>query len=60
MSLDKRYYFIVVDTLGSKRKAYFDTELFHLSGAMTVRSVVKYLLTEGDKLLISRARPLAD
>jgi oligosaccharide translocation protein RFT1 len=39
---------------------YFDTELLHLSGAMTAQSVVKHFLTEGDKFLISYLSPLAD
>ncbi|KAH9159370.1 Rft protein-domain-containing protein [Lactarius sanguifluus] len=42
------------------KDAYFDQELQHLSGAMTAQSVVKHILTEGDKLLISRLSPLAD
>ncbi|KAH9172046.1 Rft-1-domain-containing protein [Lactarius sanguifluus] len=45
---------------GHKKGAYFDQELLHLSGAMTAQSVVKYFLTEGDKLLIYRFSPLAD
>ena len=49
-----------VEPLDSKKDAYFDTELLHLSGAMTAQSVVKHFLTEGDKLLISRLSPLAD
>jgi oligosaccharide translocation protein RFT1 len=44
----------------SKRDAYFDQELLHLSGAMTAQSVVKHFLTEGDKFLISRLSPLED
>jgi oligosaccharide translocation protein RFT1 len=44
----------------SKKDAFFDAELLHLSGAMTAQSVVKHFLTEGDKLLISRLSPLAD
>jgi hypothetical protein len=48
------------EPLGSRKDAYFDPELLHLSGAMTAQSVVKHLLTEGDKLLISRLSPLAD
>ena len=54
-------YFVVVDFFPtSKKDAFFDTELLHLSGAMTAQSVVKHFLTEGDKLLISRLSPLAD
>ncbi|KAH8984425.1 Rft-1-domain-containing protein [Lactarius akahatsu] len=48
------------DPFCSKKDAYFDQELLHLSGAMTAQSVVKHFLTEGDKLLISRLSPLAD
>lgn len=48
------------DLFDSKKDAYFDTELLHLSGAMTAQSVVKHFLTEGDKLLVSRLSPLAD
>ena len=48
------------DLLDSKKDAYFDAELLHLSGAMTAQSVVKHFLTEGDKLLVSRLSPLAD
>jgi oligosaccharide translocation protein RFT1 len=44
----------------ASKDAFFDTELLHLSGAMTAQSVVKHFLTEGDKLLISRLSPLAD
>ena len=54
------HYFVVIDHLKRKKKAYFDSELLHLSGAMTAQSVVKHFLTEGDKLLISRLSPLAD
>jgi hypothetical protein len=60
MSFHKRRSFVTVDPLDSKRKAYFDTNLLRLSGAITVQSVVKHFLTEGDKLLISRLSPLAD
>ncbi|KAH8984422.1 Rft-1-domain-containing protein [Lactarius akahatsu] len=42
------------DPFCSKKDAYFDRELLHLSGAMTAQSVVKHFLTEGDKPLISR------
>lgn len=39
---------------------YFDPALLHLSGVMTLQSVVKHLLTEGDKFIVSRLSPLAD
>ncbi|KAI0301226.1 Rft-1-domain-containing protein [Multifurca ochricompacta] len=51
---------VILDEHGHKRNAYFDTELLHLSRAMTAQSVVKHFLTEGDKFLISRLSPLAD
>ena len=50
----------MLNPLCSKKEAYFDQELLHLSGAMTAQSVVKHFLTEGDKLLISRLSPLED
>ena len=54
-------YVVVVDCFStSKKGAFFDAELLHLSGAMTAQSAVKHFLTEGDKLLISRLSPLAD
>ncbi|KAF8513397.1 Rft-1-domain-containing protein [Gautieria morchelliformis] len=46
--------------VSTHNSAYFDTELLHLSGAMTAQSVVKHFLTEGDKFLISYLSPLAD
>ena len=60
MSFCEHNYFAELNYLDSKKDAYFDTELLHLSGAMTAQSVVKHFLTEGDKLLISRLSPLAD
>ena len=39
---------------------YFDPALLHLAGAMTLQSVFKHFLTEGDKFVVSRVSPLAD
>lgn len=39
---------------------YFDPQLLYLSAAMTVQSVIKHFLTEGDKFLVSYFSPLAD
>lgn len=44
----------------SVKTRYFDSQLLHLSTAMTVQSVIKHFLTEGDKFLVSRLSPLAD
>ncbi|KAF8515730.1 Rft-1-domain-containing protein [Hysterangium stoloniferum] len=39
---------------------YFDREMLHLSAEMTLQSIVKHFLTEGDKFLVSYFSPLAD
>ena len=58
---DAPFHFVAVDPFASSKKdAFFDAELLHLSGAMTAQSVVKHFLTEGDKFLISRLSPLED
>ncbi|KAK7690222.1 hypothetical protein QCA50_006875 [Cerrena zonata] len=44
----------------STKTQYFDTPLFKLSAAMTVQSVVKHFLTEGDKFVVSQLSPLSD
>lgn len=44
----------------STTEYYFDSELLKLSMAMTAQSVVKHLLTEGDKFIVSRISSLED
>jgi len=53
---------ILIINLNEKYRssAYFDSELLHLSGAMTLQSIIKHFLTEGDKFLISYFSPLED
>jgi oligosaccharide translocation protein RFT1 len=60
VSFREHHYFVELNLFNSTRDTYFDSELLHLSGAMTAQSVVKHFLTEGDKFLISRLSPLAD
>ncbi|KZV73226.1 Rft-1-domain-containing protein [Peniophora sp. CONT] len=50
-----------VDKRSENNSAHrFDPELMRLSKSMTVQSVVKHFLTEGDKFLVSRLSPLED
>ncbi|KAA1469674.1 Rft-1-domain-containing protein [Dentipellis sp. KUC8613] len=51
---------VTVNLHGNTTNVLFDPELLRLSGAMTLQSVVKHFLTEGDKFLVSRLSPLAD
>ncbi|THH00838.1 hypothetical protein EW026_g1769 [Hermanssonia centrifuga] len=51
---------VTIDVHGNKVTQYFDPTMLHLSAAMTIQSVVKHFLTEGDKFLVSRLSPLAD
>jgi oligosaccharide translocation protein RFT1 len=44
----------------SRLPTYFEPEMFRLSLTMTSQSLVKHLLTEGDKLILSRFSPLQD
>ncbi|KIM40692.1 hypothetical protein M413DRAFT_72866 [Hebeloma cylindrosporum] len=39
---------------------YFDTEIMQLSFTMTLQSLVKHFLTEGDKMILSSFSPLRD
>lgn len=39
---------------------FFDPTIFHLSLTMTLQSIVKHFLTEGDKFLVSYWSPLKD
>ncbi|CED83069.1 Nuclear division RFT1 protein [Phaffia rhodozyma] len=39
---------------------YFDQSSFALAKAMTLQSVVKHFLTEGDRMVVSRISPLED
>ncbi|KAI0696434.1 Rft-1-domain-containing protein [Cytidiella melzeri] len=45
---------------GNISSAYFDPQFLALAGTMTMQSVFKHFLTEGDKFLVSRLSPLAD
>ncbi|GJJ09345.1 hypothetical protein Clacol_003567 [Clathrus columnatus] len=40
--------------------AYFKADLLRLSAEMTMQSVLKHILTEGDRFLVSYLSPLAD
>ncbi|TFY64605.1 hypothetical protein EVG20_g5887 [Dentipellis fragilis] len=51
---------VAMNVHGNTTNVLFDPELLRLSGAMTLQSVVKHFLTEGDKFLVSRLSPLAD
>jgi oligosaccharide translocation protein RFT1 len=44
----------------SFKSRMFDRVLLKLSSSMTMQSIVKHLLTEGDKLAVSRTSKLAD
>lgn len=41
-------------------KDFVDSQLFRLSATMTFQSIVKHVLTEGDKLILSWFSPLQD
>ncbi|KAF9451311.1 RTF domain-containing protein [Macrolepiota fuliginosa MF-IS2] len=43
-----------------KKKGFVDAQLFRLSATMTWQSIVKHVLTEGDKLILSWFSPLQD
>ncbi|KAL5503877.1 RFT1 [Sanghuangporus vaninii] len=43
-----------------KLRSFFDENLLEVSLAMTAQGFVKHILTEGDKLIISRISPLKD
>ncbi|KZS96744.1 Rft-1-domain-containing protein [Sistotremastrum niveocremeum HHB9708] len=45
---------------GESHSLYFDPTLLGLSLAMTKQSLVKHVLTEGDKFMVSRFSPLSD
>ncbi|PVF94844.1 Rft-1-domain-containing protein [Serendipita vermifera] len=45
---------------GHFKSRVFDRALLRLSSSMTMQSIVKHLLTEGDKLAVSRTSKLAD
>lgn len=40
--------------------AYFDPDMLRLSLTMTSQSLIKHVLTEGDKLILSWLSPLQD
>ncbi|EJD06490.1 Rft-1-domain-containing protein [Fomitiporia mediterranea MF3/22] len=46
--------------LTSKVQHYFDERLLEVSLAMTAQGFLKHILTEGDKIIISRISPLKD
>ncbi|KAF5326076.1 hypothetical protein D9611_000906 [Ephemerocybe angulata] len=44
----------------AKTSGYFDKALLHLSATMTGQSVIKHVLTEGDKMMLTFFSPLQD
>lgn len=42
------------------KEGYFDKGLLNLSATMTAQSVIKHVLTEGDKLMLTFFSPLQD
>ncbi|KAJ3562537.1 hypothetical protein NP233_g9508 [Leucocoprinus birnbaumii] len=44
----------------SQKDSYLDSRLFRLSATLTWQSIVKHVLTEGDKLILSWFSPLQD
>ncbi|KAG0235771.1 Oligosaccharide translocation protein rft1 [Actinomortierella wolfii] len=51
---------VKIDKDGNRKTFYFDPELFNLSRTLTAQSLLKHILTEGDKMLMASMTTAAD